>query len=492
MSPNLRSYHALAAIGLCCAASSGAMADTASPDWGQILRQDAQAIHDAIADSHPGALDAENPDFRRQLEDGLSLALQRAETATDEGGYWWALRAFTARFDDAHVFLNPKTARTSNPRWPGFLTAYHGDDMVVAHSESPDLPPVGAKLIACDGTPAEALAAERVGQFTGRWFLRSQRVRQGGTLFINDSNPWLSDLSECRFEVEDQVRDYALTWSAGGDALKAALEAVSRTVTPTAGLTELNDGGVWISTPGFNGDPQSADYAALQGILDAMKGRQDRLRQAPYVVLDLRGNRGGSSIWGRRMAEALWGEDWMAANRPGSSKSVEWRASAANVAYLGEILDYFRANNVGADVQEAIAKIRDGITDAHARNALFWVETFDTEDSETTATPATPTVNGTVFILTDHGCVSACLDAVDLWKAAGGVQVGQETSADTVYMEIRKIDLASNRVSLSIPIKVYRGRPRGHNQPHTPVHDIPLGQLDEGALKARIAALVQP
>ena len=489
MSRILRSHTLMAAAGLFCAMGSSALADTAPIDWGQTLRQDAQAIHDAIADSHPGALDAENPDFRRQLEEGLAIALGRAETAKDEGGYWWALRAFTARFDDAHVFVNPKIGRASDPRWPGFLTAYQGDDMVVAHSEGAALPPVGAKLIACDGRPAEALAAERVGQFTGRWFLQSQRARHGGTLFINDDNPWLTDLQQCRFEVEGQVRDYALTWSIGGDALKTAREAVSQTYVPAAGLSTLDDGGVWISTPGFNGDPQSADYAALQSILDSMKAGQDALRRAPYVVFDLRGNRGGSSIWSRRMAEALWGEDWMAANRPGSSKAVEWRASAANATYLNEILDYFRGNNVGADLIETIEKIRDGITAAHARNDLFWVETFDADED---ATPAVQTVSGTVFILTDHGCVSACLDAVDLWKAAGGVQVGQETSADTVYMEIREVNLVSGRASLSIPIKVYRGRPRGHNQPHTPTHTLPLGQLGETDLKTRIAALARP
>jgi hypothetical protein len=288
------------------------------------------------------------------------------------------------------------------------------------------------------------------------------------------------------------MRDYALTWSVGGDALKSAREAVNQTFTPDAGLITLDDGGVWISTPGFNGDPQSADYAALQRIITSMTEQQAAVRRAPYVVFDLRGNRGGSSIWSRRMAEALWGEDWMAAHRPGSSRAVEWRASAANVAYLGEILDYFRANNVGQDLITTIEKIRDGLTSAQARNDLFWVETFEADEEVPAPMSAQKTVDGTVFILTDHGCVSACLDAVDLWKAAGGVQVGQETSADTVYMEIREVDLVSGRASLSIPIKVYRGRPRGHNQPHTPTHHLPLGQLSEAELKARIAALVQP
>ena len=91
--------------------------------------------------------------------------------------------------------------------------------------------------------------------------------------------------------------------------------------------------------------------------------------------------------------------------------------------------------------------------------------------------------------LTDYGCASACLDAVDLLKAMGAVQVGQETSADTVYMEIRGKTLPSGMASLSIPVKVYRGRPRGHNVTYRPDHPFEGSIADTAALEAWIPTL---
>ena len=75
-----------------------------------------------------------------------------------------------------------------------------------------------------------------------------------------------------------------------------------------------------------------------------------------------------------------------------------------------------------------------------------------------------------MFVLTDWGCGSACLDAVDLWTALGGIHVGQETSADSLYMDVRQVALPSGFARAVIPMKVYRGRKRGSNVPARPVH----------------------
>ena len=55
------------------AASASAQAPPASPltearDWSAVLKQDAQALHDVILDSHPGTVDPLNPAFRGRVE----------------------------------------------------------------------------------------------------------------------------------------------------------------------------------------------------------------------------------------------------------------------------------------------------------------------------------------------------------------------------------------------------------------------------------------
>jgi hypothetical protein len=93
------------------------------------------------------------------------------------------------------------------------------------------------------------------------------------------------------------------------------------------------------------------------------------------------------------------------------------------------------------------------------------------------------------YVLTDYGCASACLDAVDLLKSLGAVQVGQETSADTVYMEVRSGPLPSGRVNANIPMKVYRGRARGNNETAMPAHEWTGALADTAGIEAWIAGL---
>ena len=79
-------------------------------------------------------------------------------------------------------------------------------------------------------------------------------------------------------------------------------------------------------------------------------------------------------------------------------------------------------------------------------------------------------MKGRVYFFTDGDCASVCLDAVDTLLALGATQVGRETSADTVYMEVRNEMLPSERAEAFVPMKVYRGRPRGNNETVVPRH----------------------
>ena len=98
-------------------------------------------------------------------------------------------------------------------------------------------------------------------------------------------------------------------------------------------------------------------------------------------------------------------------------------------------------------------------------------------------------MKGRVYVLTDSNCGSACLDAVDLWKTVGAVQVGRETSADTVYMGIREPTLPSGLAEIAVPMKVYRGRARGNNEPQRPQYVIEGDMGDDAALLASIRRL---
>ncbi len=465
---------------------------TAPRDWSATLKTDVEALGRILEETHPGMYDDRNPAFRPRAEAGLAEALKRADTTTDAGGWWWAMRGLIAGFDDGHVQIGTTGSGGFPTRWPGFLTNYRGADQFVASRDDADAaaPPLGAKLIDCDGVDAETLAQRRVGAFRGRWFLEAQKVQNGDWVFMSAMNPWISEMAECRFETGGAIRTYRLNWRPIASAdLGTRRTALAQRATPPFGMKTLDDGALWLSMPSFNGDPSSDAYKALTALLAEAGEKQAALRAAPYVVLDLRGNGGGSSHWSVRLADTLWGMDWLSAHRLPQIESVDWRASEANIVGLQTFRDQLATAQGDARMIAWADGAIKGMREAMAAGRPLWRDMNEPDTDDAPTSPPAGLMKGRVYILTDPGCGSACLDAVDLWKAAGAIQIGRETSADTVYMELREAALPSGLAKVWIPMKVYRGRARGNNEPQIPAHIYDGDLKDEAALQAWVRAL---
>jgi hypothetical protein len=459
-------------------------------DWAATLRSDAQAFHDEIAANHPGPVNALDPDFAKRNDAALASALKRAGQVNDYPGYRFAMSAYAASFDDGHVAAFPSDmAPPLASQWPGFLTGFDASGAQVVMSRADDASlPLGAKLTECDGRKADALAADNVGTFDGRWFLASRRALRGGRLFVDQGNPFIRRPVRCIFTIDGKPVAVTLDWKAiaDGDLVRRLGDTNQRTREPIGAKT-LADGTRWFTMSGFDGNPAGEDAKALTPMLAAMRADREALRRAPRIVLDLRGNNGGSSDWSYQVAQILWGEAAVAAISDDSY--VEWRASPA---ILDAMKTYQARSDAAPDTAPRIkayfAKIVDGLTQAIASNRGLWREPSDPDDAPKDKLVVSP-LGVPVYFITDTGCGSACLDAVDLWRAMGAIQVGQETGADTLYMDVRNPALPSGLTRIAVPMKVYRDRPRGSNVPVKP--DFPYaGDLrDTRRLAAWIATL---
>jgi Peptidase family S41 len=488
----LRSACAALVVATFC---SHVLADTSDgkPSWSAILRMDAQAMHDDIAANHPGPVDSQNPGFAQVNEKGLTLALKRATTTHDYADYWYAMSAYAASFDDGHLRFS--IAKGAKPpvvplHWPGFLTgfAHDGAQRVISREEHSPLP-LGARLIACDGIPADHLASEDVGAFVGRWQLYATRIWGGQILFVDQQNPWIQRPEHCRFDVDGQPRSIALDWKPISDdeLAKRRNQAWHRASDPI-GMRVLTDGTVWIGLSDFDGDPNGAASKALVPLIAELGDKRALLIKAPAIVLDVRGNNGGSSDWSVQIARVIWGKHRVDQINA-SSDAVDWRASTANIATLQALADKQRASkDASHDVLVWFESVIDGMKKARAEGKTFYHVSSE-DDAKPAPTPDVEQPRGKVFMVTDAGCASACLDAADLWLALGAIQVGEETSADTLYMDIRKDDLPSGIGHLALAMKVYRGRPRGNNVPLHPTFVFPGEVSDTAALEKWIATL---
>ncbi len=484
------------ALSLLAASATIAAQLPAERDWGAALRRDAQALHDDIAANHPGPVNPKDPGFAERNDSQLALALSRAREAGSYADYFFALRQYVSSFDDGHMGIGAFGFTPNDLRWPGFLTGYDGrGDIKVVLTTDWGKVPVGAKLLGCDGMTAARYSEATLGKMWGRWHLESQWHEFGGMLFMDEGSRYIPQARRCRFEVDGRSTEIPLEWRAVDPKERREL---MKSVMPARSSKEfatrvLDDGTRWYSIPSFNPDPKSPAGKALPAMIAAMRSDRPALAAAPAIVLDVRGNGGGSSDWSRQIAEVLWGRAALA-KLPRADIQVDWRVSPANLESMKQ--DYARQGGVtglSPEMRAWFETVIEGLGDALERGEQLWRQPAIDLDRASGA-PARrerppARLKGKVYLLTDFNCGSACLDAVDRWRALGAIHVGRTTSADTLYMDTRQFRLPEGIVGGGMPRKVYRGRPRGSNEPVVPVHLFDGDIADTAALERWIATL---
>lgn len=95
-----------------------------------------------------------------------------------------------------------------------------------------------------------------------------------------------------------------------------------------------------------------------------------------------------------------------------------------------------------------------------------------------------------VLLVTDGVCASACLDMADeVLQVPGSLHLGQVTSADSLYIDVGRVRMPSGN-TLIVPLKVWRNRPRGNNEPLVP--DVPVKAIeDDAAVRAAVLSALQ-
>jgi hypothetical protein len=470
--------------------ATAVLATAPEADWSARTAADARAFHAEQADSHPGPVNPADPGFAARLDGAREKALRRAALVSTPGGYLATLREMVASFNDGHMYVGFGENLPVTGNWPGFITAWRDGELIVTYAQpGMQAPATGDRVIVCDGRPPTVLGAELVAPWQGSWALAAQREQQGWRVFFDQSNPFTRRPEICRFATSSGPRDVALSWRPEPKGFRATVTRVNSAARAPFAVRRFGDG-LWVSAGSFAGDGRPADKA-LPALVKHLAAEGQLARTAPVLVLDLRGNSGGSSDWGVQMARIVWGEAPVARLRitKGANVHVDWRPSSRNVATLAEFCTPLleKPNDASADVVRWCKASLDGMKAANAKNAPLWREPDDPAAAPPAATP--PLRTRPTFVLVDGACGSACLDTVDLWTGIGAKVIGRTTSADSNYMEVRSAALPSGLGEFSVPMKVYSGRPRGSGVPVEPLHHFDGDMGDTAALEAWVATL---
>ena len=448
--------------------------------WRQLTTADVEAAYGIIANNHPGAAPAAGDStFRRTLTLAGEAARGRAQRVDSYEGWLATLRAFAAAFSDPHISLQPRLS-VSSVRWPGVVMGRQGAATVVVSRDSAwkDLPSAGARLVSCDGADVERLSRERLGVYRGTWDIASQKARNTPFLLVDDRNPFLPPLRRCVFREESGEREIALQWrSVGVTALQERLRAAAPIGRAGFGVRRVGDGW-WIGLQALT------DLS--KPVLDSVAAHLQAIHAAPWVVVDVRGNGGGNSAWGVRLANQLAGEDRVStamrrAERDfaGPLCGTSWRASAAVEETLEQ---YIRNQGPGT---EQWRRDLDSVRAARAagRDLGPMPRPCPPPASAPGGELPPPRMTGRLLLLTDHACFSSCLLMTGLFRLVGATQIGEATDFSTNYMEVRGMPLPSGLGSLATLQKVAFGVP-ARLGPYDPEMLYP-GRIDDTAALER-------
>jgi hypothetical protein len=465
-------------------ASGPARAQTEA--WARMAEADVRAAYTLIAETHPGAVPSRGDSlFLKQLQSGRQEAEALARSARTFGAYRAALQRFAASLGDAH--LSTSTWVRPDRFWPGFAVSNRSGEWKVVARADEGAPPLGTRLVSCDGEKPDALAAKRLAPFTPDWSVREHRAKASSALLTDTGNPLQPRLVACEFQTPDvAAASHRLKWQSISSARFAEhLAAASPSASHEVSLQPF-DGGWWIRLGSLSG-------AALP-LLKEAEARRAELRSAPFIVVDLRGNQGGASFFSDRLAEIIYGPAKVeAVRRPRGVKGPEktvWRASAATLedaaAYLARAEKFLPS---GDPLIGGMAAQHEAIRQALAKgDALAEAPTQVAAGAEPESSPK-PGKAPRAILVTDSQCFSSCLLAARLFRNLGALHVGEETDANTHYSNMRTITLPSGLSTFST-LQAYSTWVPKQLGPYTPEVKFTGDMADDAAVKAWVRPLL--
>lgn len=469
----------LIALGLTLCSSFALAQDAAPRDWGATTRQDIEAAYALLNDNHPGALPVfGDPGFRERLEGGRSRALQQAQRVDSIGGHRAVMNAFAMTMGDAHIQFRP---RANAPwRWSGLLFRRESDTWRLSYQLQGEGEPglVDARLVDCDGVPAEDVGRNWLDGYKADWTVKAQQRLKGLYLFLNDDNPFLREPERCRLRRPDGTEvEHVMRWRAATpDELQTAVDSVITYKSAGMGVRTFAGGG-WIAL-GSLGDGAPA-------VVEAVRTRAEELRGYPVLVLDMRGNGGGASGLGMEIANALMGPSYVASRvgRDGLCGMV-WRATPGNLEGVRgwrrqdrgpEFLQW--VDQTTADLESALAEGRETDKPVPVCPAIASDQAAGRDAGAASLFP------GRLVLITDEVCFSSCLLVADAFRKLGAMHLGHETQRATRYTEVRAAPLPSGLGSFTTMQRAMIGGDIFVG-PYTPEIEYPGPMVDDAALEA--------
>lgn len=461
--------------------------------WSRTAVDNIGRVHAIIQQSHPAILDPDARDFHQWFRQGHDQAMALARRATTPQRAFAALRFYTSGYKDNHLVVWNPTPSAAAVTWAGWAVQRQGGRYRVSGRAAQwpvDRPQVGEQVLSCDGRPLDDLLADKVAPFVTRLtHLESTKSYLAWHLTHESPTAPLWEplrVRQCTTRAATgEIRQYGMAWQPQTDKDAQALEQHRR---PQQGITQVRPGVHWVHASNFQ--PKSSKAVArFEQMLDGIRQTGD----AQAVVLDVRGNGGGNSMFGNRILLALLTDAILKDDEPQQPQGPRayWRVSTIALETFEERKARFReTEGTDSEAYHFTLQLASLMQEAASRGQDFVEQprgnTSHPEFQQDAAQERAHHFSGRLVLVTDAYCASACLDFVSAaLRIPGIVHVGSPTGTDTQYTDVGRMALSPN-IMFGFPLKVWKnhGRQDKEGRPYVPQFVFDGNLADTAAVQA--------
>ncbi len=340
--------------------------------------------------------DPDDQAFRKWFEKGYQYTLELIEGIEDPDDCYYAVKFYINGFGNPYMSLRGYMPFPPE-KYPGFLTAKYGDRHVVIYKD-PNISYLNKMSVGNHITHINDVAID---DYFEKYILPfysnddsefSQKVASIFSFIVN-GNHYVPTPLNATFIDEKTEHKINLKYTELSPAALAVSRSIKQPDPDQHFKVEMLSQGVWITIPSFYLTREEA--ISYTGMLTKLK----ELAKEDYIIFDLRGNRGGGSVWARPIIRNLWGDDYIRHLGKNHEFNSTWikkvRVSKQN------FLDFKKTANA-AEIKKFAAALQSG-SDFFEKKWTIYSEDLNLYSNHDSAP-----FKAKIFVFTDHFCRSTC------------------------------------------------------------------------------------
>jgi hypothetical protein len=442
--------------------------------WAQMTARDLAFMRATIAEQNIYAFIGDES-FAKSFAKANADADAATPDVKNVEGYIAVLRRYMGTQQDPHSRVR-FTVEPASYSWPSFLVRRVGNHYRVVASQTQSAPD-GAEVTDCDGLALDEIAdhmAPLEGTVPGLQATRAAMAR----LMMVERNPLYQRPTACTIGGAKVV----LAWTpVAADALAISNAKHAAFKDETVSSEPFPPDGVWIRLGVFQANSaQAAQYRTLYAALPKFRNKR-------FIVIDVRGNSGGSYNWFVGFLRALYGTQYSQYYARARLK-IRSMFESDPARYAAAARETSDADAVQEPPDPQLNTEEARFEAVRLPNGRTVYELPSVPDGAEPTTPPPPSlVSARVLVLTDNGCASACISFVDeMLRFPGVQQIGAETFVDRLSGTPVTFQLPSGNGNFTAPSMIRLQRERGDNEPRRPSVSFDGDLADTAAVKAWI------